>query len=144
MIEKDTVRLLRECDAGVKMGIESIDEVIASVNSNDFKNLLVKCRSDHAKLDEEIQTLLVKYKDDGKEPNPIAKGMSWMKTNIKLIMHESDQTIADLMTDGCDMGVKSLSKYLNQYKAADEVSKDITKRLIALEESLGKEIRGYL
>jgi hypothetical protein len=59
-------------------------------------------------------------------------------------MHESDHTIADLMTDGCDMGVKSLSKYLNQYKAADEASKDIAKRLIALEESLGKEIRGYL
>jgi hypothetical protein len=70
--------------------------------------------------------------------------MSWMKTNIKLIMHESDHTIADLITDGCDMGVKSLSKYLNQYKAADEGSKDIAKRLIELEERLGKDIRGYL
>jgi hypothetical protein len=32
------------------------------------------------------------------------------------------------------MGVKSLSKYLNQYKAADEKSKDYAKKLIAMEE----------
>jgi hypothetical protein len=59
-------------------------------------------------------------------------------------MNESDHTIADLMTDGCNMGVKSLNKYLNQYKAADEKSKDITKRLINLEEKLAVDIRGFL
>ena len=144
MIEQDTIRLLRECDAGVKMGVSSIDDVLDYVKSERLKQYLKDCKLAHQKLETEIQENLDRFDDDGKEPNPIAKGMSWMKTNIKLIMHESDQTIADLMTDGCDMGVKSLSKYLNQYKAADEVSKDIAKRLIALEESLGKEIRGYL
>lgn len=59
-------------------------------------------------------------------------------------MDESDETIADLMTDGCNMGVKSLNKYLNQYKAADEISKDITKRLINLEEKLVIDIRCFL
>ena len=85
-----------------------------------------------------------KYHDDGKEPSPMAKGMSWIKTNVKLVMNESDQTIADLMTDGCNLGVKSLNKYLNQYKAANEKSKDITKRLIKLEEKLVIDIRGFL
>jgi hypothetical protein len=144
MIEQDTIRLLRECDAGVKMGISSIEDVLDYVKSDRLKQYLKDCKIAHQKLETEIQENLNRFDDDGKEPNPIAKGMSWMKTNIKLIMHESDHTIADLMTDGCDMGVKSLSKYLNQYKAADEASKDIAKRLIALEESLGKEIRGYL
>lgn len=74
----------------------------------------------------------------------MAKGMSWMKTNVKLVMHESDETIADLMTDGCNMGVKSLSKYLNQYRAAEEKAKDIAKRLINLEEKLAQDMRGYL
>ena len=65
-------------------------------------------------------------------------------TNVKLGLDTSDATIADLMTDGCTMGVKSLNQYLNEYKAADEVSKDITKRLINLEERLAIDIRGYL
>ena len=67
-----------------------------------------------------------------------------MKTNLKMAMDESDKTVADLMTDGCNMGVKSLNQYLNQYKAADEVSKDIAKRLIKLEDQLATELRGYL
>ncbi len=144
MIENDTIRLLRECDAGVKMGITSIDDVLPHVNSAEFEKLLTDCKKEHEKLDTEIQEQLDKYHDEGKNPNPIAKGMSWMKTNIKLGMKESDDTIADLMTDGCNMGVKSLNKYLNEYEAADEVSKDITKRLINLEEKLTVDIRKFL
>ena len=144
MIEQDTIRLLRECDAGVKMGVSSIDDVLDYVKSDRLKQYLKDCKISHQKLGTEIQEHLDRFDDDGKEPNPIAQGMSWMKTNIKLMMHESDHTIADLMTDGCDMGVKSLSKYLNQYKAADEVSKDIAKRLINLEEKLAIDIRSYL
>ena len=144
MIEQDTIRLLRECDAGVKMGVTSIKDVLDYVHAKELRELLQKCKAEHEKLDRELQTLLAKYHDEGKDPNPIAKSMSWMKTGMKLAMNDSDKTIADLMTDGCNMGVKSLSMYLNQYQAADEVSKDITKRLIRLEERLAVDIRGYL
>ena len=130
MIEQDTIKLLRECDAGVKMGISSIDDVLKYVKDE--------------KLDRELQQLLDKYKDEGKDPNPMAKGMSWIKTNVKLAFNESDKTVADLMTDGCNMGVKSLNEYLNKYEAADEVSKDICKKLINLEEELTVQIREFL
>ena len=144
MIEQDTIKLLRECDAGVKMGVASIDDVLGHVEKEAFLNRLNDCKKEHEQLQAEIQELLGKYKDDGKNPNPIAKGMSWMKTTMKLNMEDTDATIADLMTDGCNMGVKSLNRYLNQYKAADEVSKDIAKRLINLEEKLTIDIRQYL
>ena len=144
MIEQDTVRLLRECDAGVKMGVASIEDVLDYVSSKTLRKYLTDCKAEHDKLNTEIQELLDKYKDEGKDPNPIAKSMSWMKTNMKLVMNESDHTIADLMTDGCNMGVKSLNRYLNEYEAADEVSKDIAKRLINLEERLAIDIREFL
>lgn len=144
MIEPDTIKLLRECDAGIKMGVDAIDEVLGYVSNETFKKLLTDCKDEHDKLKAKIQTLLDEYHDDGKEPNPMAKGMSWIKTNVRLVMNESDETIADLMTTGCNMGVKSLNKYLNQYKAADEKTKDITKRLINLEEKLVIDIRQFL
>ncbi len=144
MVEPDTIRLLRECDAGIKMGVSAISDVVDRVTDKHFRRLLTDCKAQHDKLKAEIQTLLDKYGDEGKAPNPIAKGMSHMKTGMKLGMDDSDETIADLMTDGCNMGVKSLSQYLNQYQAADETSKDITKRLIALEERLAVDIRGFL
>ena len=144
MIEQDTIKLLRECDAGVQMGISSIDDVLGCVKGDGLKKYLNECKKEHEKLDHEIQSQLDKFGDDGKEPAMMAKGMSWMKTNMKLAMDESDSTVADLMTDGCNMGVKSLNKYLNEYQAADEYSKDITKRLINLEERLAVDIRKYL
>ena len=122
MIEQDTVKLLRECDAGVKMGVSSIDDVLGCVHAPELKSLLERCKKEHEELGEEIGKLLNRYQDEGKEPNPIAQKMSWLKTNVKLVMHESD----------------------NQYEAADEVSKDITKRLINLEEKLTVDMREYL
>ena len=144
MIEQDTIKLLRECDAGVKMGIDSIEDVLDNVKSDSLKNYLETCRGGHEKLDREIQNLLECYDDEGKDPSAMSKGMSWMKTNAKLMLDNSDATIADLMTDGCNMGVKSLNKYLNEFAAADEFTKDITKRLINLEEKLAVDLRGYL
>ena len=144
MIESDTIKLLRECDAGIKMGVASIDDVLDYVHDETLGKCLAGCKDEHNRLKEEIQVLLDKYHDDGKEPNPMAKSMSWVKTNMKLVMDESDETIADLMTDGCNMGVKSLNKYLNQYKAADEKTKDIAKRLINVEEKLVADICLFL
>ena len=126
------------------MGVKSISDVEKYVKSSEMKKALGDCKSQHERLEDEINVLLEKYKDDGKDPNPIATGMSWMKTNMKLGLHATDSAIADLMTDGCNMGVKSLSGYLNKYKAADEKSKDITKRLIKLEDRLATDMRAYL
>ena len=144
MIEQDTVKLLRECDAGVKMGVASIQDVLPHVQSEKLSRCLTKCKNEHEELGDEIRQKLDDCYDNGKNPNPVAKSMSWMKTNMKLTLDDSDSTVADLMTDGCNMGVKSLNRYLNQYKAADEVSKDIAKRLINLEEKLAIDIRQYL
>ena len=88
--------------------------------------------------------LLNYHKEEQKEPDPIAKGMSFIKTNVKMGIDESDKTVANLITDGCNMGIKSLNKYLNQYAMADVISKKITEKLIRLEENLRKELSTYL
>ena len=144
MVESDTIKLLRECDAGVKMGVKSIDDVIGDVRSQEFKTKLSRARCEHESLGDEIRTHLNDLHDKGKDPNPIATGMSWLAVRAKMAIKDSDKTIANLMTDGCNMGVKSLNKYLNQYKAASEEAKDITKRLIKVEDDLAAEIRAFL
>ena len=144
MIEQDTVRLLRECDAGAKMGVDSLNDVIGRVKDSQFRDALESSREEHEALSDEIRGELDRYQDEGKDPAPMASAMSWLKTHAELAMDASDATVADLMTDGCNMGVKSLSKYLNQYKAADEKSKNLAKRLIGEEEHLTQQIRAYL
>lgn len=140
----DTVKLLKECDSGIKMGISAIDDVIDDVKSTEFKALLRDSKAEHEKLKSEITGLLNQHNDEGKDPNPMAKGMSWIKTNMKMAMDRDDTTVADLITDGCNMGTKSLSRYLNQYKAADTKSRDITGRLVRIEDRLVTDVRQFL
>lgn len=144
MIEDDTIKLLRESDAGIKMGLSSIDDVIDYVNDQKFKKCLQKSKIEHEKLKDEMQKLLEKYQDEGKCPNLFLTMMATFKTNLEIMVHKSDAKIASLMTDGANMGVKSLNRYLNQYQKANDIAKDLTKRLINLEEKLVLDIRKYL
>ena len=144
MIEQDTIRLLRESDAGIKMGISSLEDSMKHIKSHKFHEIAQKSLHKHQMLQTEMQTLLADYHDDGKEPAMMAKGMEWFKTNVSLAMDACVGAVADFLVDGCNMGVKSLARYLNEYKAADEKSKDIAKKLISEEEHLSKAVRDFL
>ena len=144
MINQDTIRLLRECDAGIQMGVSAIDEVMDRANAQALRDLLSRSKREHEELKKSLLAALHRFGDEGKAPSPIAKTMSTAKTNMELMMKPCDATIADLIIDGCSMGIKSLSRYLNQYAAADESAKDVCKKLIALEEQLARDLRGYL
>lgn len=144
MADRDTVKLLRECDAGAKMGIDSIDDMLKYVLDDKLRMVLMKSKSDHEKLEEELETVLSRYHDQGKEPGIMAKGMSWIKTNVKLVLDESDNTIAELVTDGCNMGIKTLNKYINECSEADKEADCIARKLIKIEENLAQEVKEYL
>ena len=140
----DTIKLLKECDAGSKMAVSSIDDVLDNVENSDMLKLLKETKEHHEKLGNDLHAMLNEHQADEKEPSAIAKGMSWMKTNVKMGMDHSDETIADLMVDGCDMGIKSLQRYLNQYPAAEKSAKDICNRLISIENKLRRDLYQYL
>ena len=140
-VNADTVELIKECDAGVKTAVKSIDEVLDTVVDNEMKKMLVENKKDHEKIQNEIDKLLDK---EGKEPSPMAKAMSWTKINIKIMTDKSDKTVADLITEGCNMGIKTLNKYKNQYGKADKEAVSIADKLIQLEEQLAFKLRRFL
>lgn len=140
----DTVKLLSECNSGIQMAVFSIDEILEKVEDKTLKKILSDSKAKHEKLGDETHNLLNEYGSQTKEPNMIAKGMSWIKTNAKVIMDDSDKTFADLITDGCNMGIKTLYRYQNQYKAADEKAKKMAADIIEVEETLRQDLRNYL
>lgn len=143
-MNQDSISLLQECNAGAKMGIKSLNEVMDDVCNPNLKQLLMQSRSEHEKIQNQTSSMLYEDQKMGKEPDKMATAMSWVKTNAKMMMNDSDQTIANLITDGCNMGVTSLNRYLNQYGDADMQVKNVIKDLISLEEQLAKDLRGYL
>ena len=73
MAENDSIKLLRECDAGVEMGVSSIDDVVPYVKSPALKQLLTVCKEEHEKLEREIRVLLRKNGDEGKTRTRLQK-----------------------------------------------------------------------
>ena len=145
MENADTIKLLQECDAGTKMAVTSIEEVLDKLQDKKLIDLLSESKRHHEKLGNDLHELLREYRAEDKEPGLMAKSMSWFKTNMKVGMSEdSDAEAARLMTDGCDMGIKSLHKYLNQYKEANHTAKAICSRLINIEETLRSDLQRYL
>lgn len=144
MPNQDTINLLKECDAGTKTAISSIKEVLDNVKSKDLLALLSDSTREHELIIQDIKEYLSEISDDGKDPGPMAKMMSWAKINMKMAMEESDKTIASLMLDGCNMGIKQLNGYINEYTEADEKAVRLAKRLIKTEENLSDELKKYL
>ena len=143
-MEDDTIRLLRECNAGIKIGVSSLDDVMEHVQEDSLRNLLAKSKETHTRLGNTTHEYLKEYHDEGKEPAVMAKMMSKMKTNMKLDKDGPDNTVADLITDGCNMGVKSLYRYMNQYPAAEDKVRKLAREVADAEETLVKDLREYL
>lgn len=143
MNQTDTVNLLQECDAGIRMGLDSIRDMMDSA-AQPLRGQLMEYRMEHERLQQRTEQLLGEHRKPGKEPAMMAKGMSWVKTNMKLAANPSDAAIAELVTDGCNMGIKSLNKYLNQYSQADGPSREVAQKLIDLEQRMVSEMQPLL
>lgn len=141
---EDTIRLLQECDAGIKMGVEAIGDVLDHVESRELKKMLQECRSRHQRLAKDVEEALQRSGAEGKKPGFAAQVMSRMKTSVKLSAEDTDRTVAGLMTDGANMGVKSLHRYLNAYRNAEKDVREIAQRLASLEERLARELQPFL
>lgn len=143
-MNEDTVCLLKECDAGTKTAVNSIKEVLDNVQSAELMEILTASLKEHEHLGDELHGILDETGKSGKEPAPMARAMSWMKINFKMLTSPDDTTIASLILDGCNMGVKQLNEYLNKYRNADTRSRQITEKLIRSEERLGDKMKPFL
>ncbi len=145
-MREDTISLLKECNSGITMGMSSINNVLPYVKNPDMKSALIACKEQHAKLGEKTHRALSMYEESRNPPHKMAKMMADLKVKaqIMMTMDSKDRQIAGVMTDGCNMGIKSIYKYLNKYEGASNDSKDIANSLISSEQELRQELRQYL
>ena len=140
----DTEGMLQECDAGVKTALDSIDAVIDRAESDELREALKRSRTEHVQLAGEIAALLDRQGIAGKDQNGMAKMMTHTKIAAEMLLEPTDSTISDLMIDGCNMGVKKLSEYINRFPDAAAPAKRISQRLIKTEQELADAMRVFL
>lgn len=143
-MNEDTVHLLKECNNGCKMATNSMEQVMSFIKEHSLRTLIENYNRRHIALGEECHVMLNREEEEEKEPTVLAKAFSWVSTEVKLAVNDDSAKIADLMVDGCNMGIKSVSKYKNQYKNASEESKELAERLIKMEQDFMKELLEFL
>ena len=140
----DTTYLLKECNAGCRMATNSLEQVIPHVEDQKLCDLLHKYDLKHREIKEGCDVLLGKIGEEKNEPHPLARAFAWMGTEMKLSFRDDGSAVAGMMMDGCSMGIKSLSRYLNQYSEASQESRDLARKLIRMEEDFLVELGHYI
>ena len=143
-VSQDTVELLKECDAGCKMAIDSMEQICKYVTDDQLKSLITKYNADHIKIEEDIHRMLNQMGEEEKSPNPIAKASSWVQSEVKMMMKGDTHQAASLLTDGCNMGIKSLCEYKNSYKAADDKSVNMCEKICNIERKMVEDLQKFL
>lgn len=141
---QDTVFLLKECNAGCKMAENSMEQVKPYIKNPEMKTVLEHYRDENRAIGDQCHVLLNECGADEKDPHPAASAFSWISTEVKLAMDSGEKRIAELMIDGCNMGVKSVSQYVNQYPTASEKSVALAEKLIRSEQEFADQMRKFL
>ena len=144
MQHEDTEGILQECDAGVKTAISCIDQVIDRTDNEELRQALQTSRTEHVKLGSRIAAMLDENGCTGKDPNLVSKMMSRTRIGAELLLEPTDATVAELMIDGCNMGVKKLSEYINRFPESNSPAVHIAERVIKTEQELMDAMRVFL
>lgn len=143
-MDANTVELLKECSSGCQMGMESVKKMREYAKDSKLDELLEAYGEKHRGLEGRISNLLSQYGEEEKAPAKMAEVMSKMDMSVKMFMHPEDSQVAKLMMDGCNMGIQSVSEYVNKYPDASKESQDIAKDLIKIEEDFMKEMKEFV
>ena len=143
-MEKQTVELLKECDSGCKMAINSMNQVMEYVKDPDQESIIRAYTTKHEELERRIREQLTSEGEREEEPGLMASAMSWFSTELKMAMNQDSHQIAKIMMDGCNMGIQSVAKYLNKNDSASKESIKIAEDLVKVEEDFMQEMKKFL
>lgn len=136
--------LLRECNSGCKMAVNSMDQIQKYVTDSGLKQLLKTYRGKFEKVEDESSKMLEEYGIHEKEPAPLASAFSWISTEMKMMLDQDNSHVAKIMMDGCNMGIQSVAEFLNRYSQASKESKDLAEKLLKEEEDFMGKLKKFL
>ena len=139
-----TVCLLKECDSGCKMALDSMAQIKGYVSDQKLKNTIDGYEKKHQAMEEEAYKQLKSLGEGGKEPEMMAAAFSRMSTGMKMLMKDDNRQAVKFLMDGCNMGIQSICGFRNQYAGASRESMDLADCLIRTEEALRDEMKAYL
>ena len=143
-MNEDTIQILKEVDSGCLMATESLSQMNDYDLDQSQHDMIKKYIEQHDSLQKEAIRLLSQNKESGKQPGMIASAMSWLTTEIKMMMHNEGSQITKIIMNGCNMGIQSIGECITKHKTASEEAVKLAQKLIQIEENLFSEAKAFL
>ena len=143
-MNEDSIRLLREVNEGCRNAVNSFSQVMEFIKDDDLREIAADYKKRHAAIGTRCHSLLGRAHEEEKDPPSVAKAVMWFTTEVRMMIDDDDSHAADLLADGCNMGIKSLSRYLRQYPDAGQEARSLAGTLIELEMELYKKLLAFL
>ncbi|MBP3206506.1 MAG: hypothetical protein IJ147_07965 [Lachnospiraceae bacterium] len=143
-MDANTIELLKECSSGCQMAMDSVKKMREYTKDEKLNELLEAYGEKHRQLEGEINEQLRNCGEEEKAPAKMAEIMANMEMSLKMMVHPDDHEVAKIMMDGCNMGIQSVSEYVNKYPDASGESQNVAKKLIGIEEDFMQEMKGYV
>ena len=135
------------CPTGIArtyMAAESLEQIRDMVSDQELWKDITESYEKHQELDAKIKKTLSAMEEEGKEPGKMASAWSWMSTEMRMLAKGGDKEAASIVTDGCNMGIKTICGYKNQYSGASKAVMEIADGLTGLEENLRDCMKKFL
>ena len=134
-MDTSTYEILKECNSGCRMALNSIEQLAVYLKSQELQDLFCKYKEDYEKMEKESIRLSEGKLQEEKLSEKAAETFAWISAEVKM---------TEMMIDGANMGIKSITEKLNRYPEAEKESISLAKKFEKTCEKLIQDMKKYL
>lgn len=141
---KSEIDILNELNKGIKMGMDSISNVLESVKDDNFKQILLSQYNRYNEILNKVDKNLQKFNKVPKELPTMQKMMGSIEVKLNTTSDNSISHIAEMMLQGTNMGIIKGIKLLHNNNDFSDETKDILKEFVDYQEECIEVLKKYL
>lgn len=140
------LELLQDIYSNVKMGSESIINLLPKIKNDDMKMLMTSQLNDYERYAQTVKDQLVLQGAEPKEPSPVSKISAKIGMEMKSIQDSTTSHMAEMMVQGSTMDVTDLLQKVSAYESSPECKNSIklAKEIVAFEEKNIEKMKEFL
>ena len=138
--------LLQDIYSNVKMGSESIINLLPKIKDNTMKTFMTSQLDQYEKFAQKARTQLISQGIEPKEVNPVSKLGAKIGMEMKSLQDSTTSHMAEMMVQGSTMDVTDLLQKISVYENCPECTNSVrlAKEIVAFEEKNIQKMKQFL
>ena len=131
-MQKDTEQLLRETNYGAKLALMNMKHIMDEAEEGELMKVIVHAIEEHEKVEQKTANAMNEHGYEEKAVSAMMHAFSDVTTELKMLWRDDSAKIAEMLVDGCNMGIKNISQTMNQCENASKEAKALISEIVIL------------